>query len=106
MEEFVEREGGPDGQVPIPEKMREDVMRSANHCDKRKSSESFCGFIDDFLDEVGHIPDFGAKNHCVIFDETKFEGKSLPVESEKSVVKFCGVSLIIGLRFWICLAYV
>lgn len=92
MEEFIKREGGANGRVPIPEEMRENVMNSAHHCDKRKASKSFCGYIDDFLDEVGHVPDFGAKNHCVVFDQTKFGGKSLPVASEKSVEKFCGVS--------------
>ena len=38
MEEFVRREGGPNGRVPIPESMREDVMNSVEHCDKRESS--------------------------------------------------------------------
>ena len=39
MEEFVEREGGPDGVATIPEEMRKDVLASADHCDKRKGSE-------------------------------------------------------------------
>ena len=38
MEEFVKREGGPDGRVPIPEGMRNNVTNSAELCDKRKKS--------------------------------------------------------------------
>ena len=39
MEEFVNREGGPQGQVPIPEHLRGKVHASADHCDKRKQSK-------------------------------------------------------------------
>jgi hypothetical protein len=39
MEEFVRREGGPAGRVPIPEALREGVTNSAEHCDKRKESK-------------------------------------------------------------------
>ena len=39
MEEFVKREGGPNGRVPIPESMRVNVTNSAAHCDKRKKSK-------------------------------------------------------------------
>jgi hypothetical protein len=39
MEEFVRREGGPDGRVPIPEALREGVINSAEHCDKNKESK-------------------------------------------------------------------
>jgi hypothetical protein len=38
MEEFVQREGGPGGQLPIPEAMRDNVKNSAAVCDKRKQS--------------------------------------------------------------------
>eukprot|EP00980_Cylindrotheca_fusiformis_P003054 scaffold713_cov131-Cylindrotheca_fusiformis.AAC.12 len=90
MEEFVKREGGPDGQVPIPEEMRENVLNNAQHCDKRKAGTSYCSYIDDFLDAVGHVPDFGASHHCVVFDKAQFEGKDLAEESEKTVAQFCG----------------
>ena len=39
MEEFIRREGGPDGRVPIPEALREGVINSAEHCDKNKASK-------------------------------------------------------------------
>lgn len=38
MEEFVKREGGPNGRVPVPEAMRANVENSAAYCDKRKKS--------------------------------------------------------------------
>jgi hypothetical protein len=45
MEEFVKREGGPDGVAPIPEAMRKGVLASAEHCDKMKASKLNCEYI-------------------------------------------------------------
>ena len=40
MEEFVKREGGADGRLPIPADKREAVVDAADKCDRRpKSSE-------------------------------------------------------------------
>ena len=38
MDEFVRREGGPDGRLTIPDAMKEKVQHSAKHCDKMKKS--------------------------------------------------------------------
>jgi hypothetical protein len=40
MEEFVKREGGADGHAPIPPATRDDVINSADHCDKREQSKT------------------------------------------------------------------
>ena len=40
MEEFLKREGGDQGQFPIPEQNRTKTMISATGCDKRKKSMS------------------------------------------------------------------
>lgn len=88
--EFVKEHGGPNGSVPIPEKMRKDVENSAHHCDKRKKSKAFCGYIDDFLDEVGFVAEFGANHHCVVFDNDLYAGKPASAEHEQSISKFCG----------------
>lgn len=38
MEEFIKREGGKDGRLPIPEDKRAAVEGAADHCDKRTRS--------------------------------------------------------------------
>lgn len=84
-------EGGANGRLPIPEEMRENVMNSAHHCDKRKKSENFCGYVEEYLESVGYIPDMSAKRSCAVFDVDKFNGGELSPEKEASVTKFCGV---------------
>jgi len=88
--EFIKREGGPDGRVPVPEGMRENVMNSAEVCVKMKKEKNFCGYIKNYLNEVGHTPDVGAANGCVIFDKDLYEGNSATSETESSISSFCG----------------
>ena len=38
MEEFLEREGNDDGQFPIPEQNRTQLLHAATGCDKRAKS--------------------------------------------------------------------
>lgn len=45
MQEFLEREGGHDGQYPIPEEDREDVLKSSVECDQRAKSKYFFVYI-------------------------------------------------------------
>ena len=40
MEEFLEREGGKDGRLPIPEATKDVVLNAASHCEKREKSKS------------------------------------------------------------------
>jgi len=88
--EFVKREGGPDGRLPIPEGMRENVMNSAEVCEKRKKSKNFCDHIKNYLNEVGHVPDVGASSGCIIFDNDLYVGSPKTGESESSIKSFCG----------------
>ena len=39
MEEFLKREGGTGGRVPIPEAHKDVVLNAASHCQKREKSE-------------------------------------------------------------------
>eukprot|EP00538_Stauroneis_constricta_P012709 CAMPEP_0119555404 /NCGR_PEP_ID=MMETSP1352-20130426/7633_1 /TAXON_ID=265584 /ORGANISM="Stauroneis constricta, Strain CCMP1120" /LENGTH=1158 /DNA_ID=CAMNT_0007602161 /DNA_START=358 /DNA_END=3834 /DNA_ORIENTATION=+ len=90
MEEFVKQEGGPDGIAPIPDAMRENVMHSVKHCDKRKASYSSCMNLADYLNTVGHVPDARAKDYCFIFDEDVAKGSAITPENEAKVSDFCG----------------
>jgi hypothetical protein len=88
--EFIKREGGPDGRLPIPEEMRENVMHSAEVCEKRKKAKNFCDHIKNYLNEVGYVPDVGASNGCIIFDKDLYVGNSTTGETESSIKYFCG----------------
>lgn len=88
--EFIKREGGPDGRVPIPEDMRENVTNSAEVCVKRKKAKNFCGNLKNFLNEVGHTPDIGARDGCLIFDKDLYAGNPSSDETERSISSFCG----------------
>jgi hypothetical protein len=90
MAEFLQREGGLDGRVPIPDGMRQKVMESAEVCDKRKKSKHFCGHIKDYLDKAGHVPDARAEDYCIIFDKDLYEEKPKTDEIEKNIASFCG----------------
>lgn len=92
-EEFVKQEGGADGSVPITESMRDNVMNSASHCDKRKASSSFCGHIEAFLNQTGFTPDFNSGKYCVVFDKDKYGAGTPSASSEESISKFCGVRI-------------
>jgi hypothetical protein len=92
MEEFIKREGGPDGRASIPAAMVKNVTASAVHCNFRANSDSFCGHVFDYLTEVGFSPGVRAKDGCLIFDKDKYEGRNLTVANEELVSHVCGVS--------------
>ena len=92
MEDFIKMEGGEHGRLTIPEEMRVNVTNSAHHCDKRKLSEAYCGYIEEYLETVGYVPQMSAKNNCAVFDVDKFNGRELSSDHEENVAKFCGVS--------------
>ena len=72
MEEFLKLEGGDDGQFPIPEEDREDVLRTALECDKRAKSDIACDHILNYLEAAAFVPQFNSSS-CIVFDEDKFE---------------------------------
>jgi hypothetical protein len=44
MEEFVRREGGKNGRLPVPEKNRTIVEKASSYCIKMKKSECQCSY--------------------------------------------------------------
>lgn len=42
MEEFLQREGGEDGRLPIPEANKTTVLNAGSHCEKRAKSKFQC----------------------------------------------------------------
>jgi hypothetical protein len=90
-EEFIGREGGPDGRIPVPPQMRDNVTASAAHCDKRANSKSFCGHIDEYLKEVGHLPETRAEDGCFVFDRDIYKTGNVSVENLSMIAELCGV---------------
>eukprot|EP00537_Pseudo-nitzschia_pungens_P010966 CAMPEP_0172397068 /NCGR_PEP_ID=MMETSP1061-20121228/28798_1 /TAXON_ID=37318 /ORGANISM="Pseudo-nitzschia pungens, Strain cf. pungens" /LENGTH=1135 /DNA_ID=CAMNT_0013129133 /DNA_START=138 /DNA_END=3545 /DNA_ORIENTATION=+ len=88
--EFIKREGGIDGRLAIPEDMRDNVMNSAEVCVKRKKAKNFCDHIKHYLEDVGHTPEVGAGNDCIIFDKDLYDGQSTSDEVDNSISSFCG----------------
>jgi hypothetical protein len=88
--EFIKREGGPDGRLPIPEAMKENVMNSAESCEKRKKAKNFCDHIKNYLHEVGHTPNVGAADGCIIFDKDSYVGNPTTSEAKSAIESFCG----------------
>ncbi|KAL3920089.1 MAG: hypothetical protein SGILL_003436 [Bacillariaceae sp.] len=89
-EEFIKREGGPEGRVPIPAESRENVANSAEFCDKRKKSKHFCGHIKEYLDNAGTVPDARAQDYCIVFDKDLYEGQPKTDDIESNIASFCG----------------
>ena len=92
MEEFIAREGGPNGRATVPSDMLKNVTGSKVHCDKRQASSAFCGHISDYLAAVGFTPEIGAAHSCVVFDEKLYQGKLTLQDKYDSISRFCGVS--------------
>lgn len=88
MEEFLKLEGGHDGQFPIPEEDREDVLRTALECDKRAKSDIACDHILNYLEAAAFVPQFNSSS-CIVFDEDKFETGHVSQENEKLAKEFC-----------------
>jgi len=95
MEEFIKRVGGPNGRVPIPPEMVENVTASASHCDKLAKSQSFCGHIDDYLVKKGFAPNIRAQDGCLVFDQDKYEGKNITATNRAKIDHLCGVSALV-----------
>ena len=92
MEEFVKREGGPNGRASIPPEMMSNVTASATHCDKRANSKSFCGHIQDYLKKVAYLPETRAQDGCFVFDLDMYESGNVTEKNAPIVTELCGVS--------------
>lgn len=96
-EEFIRREGGKDGRVPIPEDKRLAVTSAAQSCENRKKSEKSCEAVDEYLVSAGHVPSFRAQDYCVVFDKDVYEGKQISPAHNESYHGFCGNRTV---AFW------
>lgn len=92
MEEFIKREGGPNGRVPVPPSMLQNVTAGAVHCDKRGNSPSYCGHVNDYLRQVGVSPEVRAQDGCLVFDKDLYEGRNATAENQRRIDYMCGVS--------------
>mmetsp|Transcript_38921 Transcript_38921/g.44490 ORF Transcript_38921/g.44490 Transcript_38921/m.44490 type:complete len:1187 (+) Transcript_38921:96-3656(+) len=87
--EFIKREGGPGGRVPIPVGMRENVTNSAEVCEHRKKSNRACDHVTEYLNNAGYVPDVDSHS-CMIFDKDLYAGNPRTNNSESSIASFCG----------------
>ena len=87
--EFIKREGGPGGRVPIPVEMIENVTNSALVCEHRKKSKNFCDHLTGYLNSAGYVPDINSDS-CIIFDNDLYAGNSKTNQTESSISSFCG----------------
>jgi hypothetical protein len=95
MEEFLEIEGGEDGQFPIPEQSREDVYGSAKECDKRAKSDISCEHIWNYLEASALVPQFNTST-CIVFDEDMFDNGYVSEENQARVKAFCSPREVSG----------
>ena len=75
MEEFVRREGGKNGRLPVPDKNRTTVQNAASYCVKMKKSELYETYISCFLHDVAYLTQSPFPHrrpvlrcHCRLFD--------------------------------------
>ena len=64
MEEFLKREGGADGRLPIPEANRDVVLNAASHCEKREKSESLFSYM-------SFLPSFLGRSMCALLSSIR-----------------------------------
>ena len=93
MAQFLEIEGGDEGQFPIPEDDRADVLKTADECDKRAKSDIACNHVFDYLEASAFVPQFNS-SICVVFDEDALEHGSVSDENKDRVEKFCDPRLV------------
>jgi len=96
MEEFLEIEGGEDGQFPIPEQSREDVYGSAKECDKRAKSDISCDHVWNYLEASALVPQFNTST-CIVFDEDMFENDYISEANKARVNEFCSPRKVSGI---------
>jgi len=88
MQQFLNLEGGNDGQFPIPEDARDDILRTAPECDKRAKSDIACEHILTYLEAAAFVPQFNT-SHCIVFDEDMFETGHISEDNKEAAEQFC-----------------
>eukprot|EP00578_Thalassiosira_sp_NH16_P001179 CAMPEP_0181129138 /NCGR_PEP_ID=MMETSP1071-20121207/29161_1 /TAXON_ID=35127 /ORGANISM="Thalassiosira sp., Strain NH16" /LENGTH=1337 /DNA_ID=CAMNT_0023215103 /DNA_START=9 /DNA_END=4023 /DNA_ORIENTATION=- len=73
MEKFIQTEGHPGGQFPVPADKMDDILRASKVCAPgRLVGEGFapCDIIHEYLVEYAHTPNITAAHHqCLVFDK-------------------------------------
>lgn len=95
MKEFLEREGGPGGLVPIPKDKHTAIMNAADHCEPRRASDSACGPVWEHLETSSsnvYIPQISSEDTCLIFDEAVYQGREVDPDVKQHVQTICGSS--------------
>ena len=86
--EFLRREGGPDGVIPIPDEKREAILKVQSECVRRSKDALYCGPLFGLLRDLGVVPELSQGN-CLVFDEEVFRGGEMAIKSQKHVQEFC-----------------
>ena len=87
--EFLELEGGPNGQFPIPEESRDYLMKVSTHCERRAKSNIACKPLWDYYESLPEsiVPKVASNEYCVVFGpESKAD---LEPRYQEKVKKFC-----------------
>jgi hypothetical protein len=88
LEEFLRLEGGPDGLAPIPDNMKDSILKLQKQCHPRKKDPLYCGLMFDFLRKSGMVPNLDSTT-CFVFDEETFRDGKIREGSRNHVQKFC-----------------
>jgi len=88
-EEFLRREGGPNGRMPINDTIKERVLAANEVCEFRHKSDRSCFPLYDHLRAVGFVPKYDPDVTCLIFDRDYMAGEKLDEETKLVVKKFC-----------------
>ena len=91
MEQFLLREGGPDGQFPIPPVKMEGLLAASKVCDRK------CELIHDYLVSHSTTANITATHHeCLVFDKGMYE-TGVP-DDPASAHEFCDTGKYSGKR--------
>ena len=91
MPEFLKREGGPQGLMPLPKgENATNILNAAEHCEVRAKSARSCMTLNGFLEASAYNPGFRAADGCVVFDVNAYNEETMDVASVQSAGHFCG----------------
>jgi len=85
-EEFLRREGGSNGQFPIPADSREKVLKAQSYCQNREKSNKACHPLWYYLREVGYDTKINGGT-CFIFDSPAENTDYVPMRAQ--IDKIC-----------------
>lgn len=91
MKDFIAKEGGPSGRIPLPPGVNGTIIqKAADHCDNRAKSDRSCMIINGFLESSGFNPGFRAADGCVVFDVNAYHQRTIEKTAISSAKHFCG----------------